>query len=418
VFCQLDTLKRCRKKKTLLEALESLPKTLDDTYERILTNIDKDYQEEARRALMWLAFSLRPLRIEEVAEAAVVDPERDTPFDPEERLHDPCNDIVEILGSLVTVSWKSVSGDASSDASASVWDAVSDSTSGGRPGEDIRLAHFSVKEYLLSDRIEKSSASGFKATSVEADYFISASCLLYILHYDGSDSKATSPDDLECFPLLQYACEFWYTHAKFIPVESRESIDCISSKFFLSDTALAAWLQVHRPNLIQEPFSFWEEASLPLYYASYIGLEAVVRVLLEHKAEVDAKDRYGRMALHGAAARGREAVVRVLLEYKADVDAKDRYGRTALLWAANRGHGVVVRLLLEHKADVGAKDRYGRTALLLAAEGGHGAVVQLLLEHKADVNAKDEAGRTALHGAAAWGHGAVVRLLEAQEKSR
>jgi hypothetical protein len=236
----LETLKRCRKKKALLEALESLPKTLDDTYERILTNIDKDYQEEARRALMWLAFSQRPLRIEEVAEAAVVDPERDSPFDPEERLHDSCNDIVEILGSLVTVSWKSVSGDASSDTWVIAGDATSDNRNGDWPGEEIRLAHFSVKEYLLSDRVEKSSASGFKATSVEADYFISASCLLYILHYDESDSKATSPDDLECFPLLQYACKFWYAHAKSIPMGSRKSIDHIASKNFLSDTALAA----------------------------------------------------------------------------------------------------------------------------------------------------------------------------------
>jgi hypothetical protein len=152
-----------------------------------------------------------------------VDPQRNPPFDPEERLHDPCNDIAEILGSLVTVSWKSVSGDASSDISFSVGDAASDDQDGDLPGKEAKLAPFSVKEYLLSDRIERSSASRFKATSVEADHLISESCLLYTLHYDGSDSKATSPDDLECFRLLQYVCKFWYTHAESIRVGSRKS---------------------------------------------------------------------------------------------------------------------------------------------------------------------------------------------------
>jgi len=30
-------------------------------------------------------------------EAAVIDPQLEPPFNPDERLHDPCNDILEIL---------------------------------------------------------------------------------------------------------------------------------------------------------------------------------------------------------------------------------------------------------------------------------------------------------------------------------
>jgi ankyrin repeat protein len=46
----------------------------------------------------------------------------------------------------------------------------------------------------------------------------------------------------------------------------------------------------------------------------------VVKLLLEHKADVNAKDRDGETALHGAASRGHEALVKLLLEHKADVN--------------------------------------------------------------------------------------------------
>jgi hypothetical protein len=382
VFCQLDALKKCRKKKALVEALGTLPKTLDDTYERILTSIEKDYEKEACRALIWLAFSQRPLRIEELAEAAVVDLNQSTDFDPEERLHDPCNNIIEILGSLVTISSKGVSSNASDDSSDSDLDFTRNDTGvhlTDLTGKEIRLAHFSVKEYLLSDRIGISSASGFRASSVEADQFISENCLLYILHYDKSDSKTTSPKDLEYFPLLQYACKFWYIHAKSIPVGSRKSIDPVIFRLFLSDTALVAWLRVHRPDRgPQNPFEISEIVSLPLYYSSFIGLEAVVRLLLEYKADVNAKNSDGWTVLRSAASRGHEAVARLLLEYKADVNAKSSDGWTALHSAASIGHEAVARLLLEYKADVNAKNNRGRTALHIAAGQGHEAVVRLL----------------------------------------
>jgi hypothetical protein len=64
-------------------------------------------------------------------------------------------------------------------------------------------------------------------------------------------------------------------------------------------------------------------------------------------------------------------VVRLLLEHEADVDAKDTDGGTALYQAAWNGHEAVVRLLLEHEADVDAKDTDGGAALRRAAEYGY-----------------------------------------------
>ena len=59
-----------------------------------------------------------------------------------------------------------------------------------------------------------------------------------------------------------------------------------------------------------------------------------------------------RTALLKAVIEGREAVVRVLVELGADINARDREGRTALLHAAIEGHEAVVRVLVELGADI------------------------------------------------------------------
>jgi ankyrin repeat protein len=63
-----------------------------------------------------------------------------------------------------------------------------------------------------------------------------------------------------------------------------------------------------------------------------------------------------RTPLHKAAENGHEAVVRLLLERKADVNAKDNDGWTSLSWAADNGHETAVKLILKKVADVKSKD--------------------------------------------------------------
>jgi hypothetical protein len=56
--------------------LSSLPRMLDDTYNRIVLAIPESVVEFARHALMWLAFSMRPLTVNdsELAEAIIIKP--------------------------------------------------------------------------------------------------------------------------------------------------------------------------------------------------------------------------------------------------------------------------------------------------------------------------------------------------------
>lgn len=79
-MCQLDALRKYLKVDLLRKALKSLPKTLDDTYARIVLSIDEEYTQDALKVLQWLAFSARPVRIEEVAEVVAVDLECDQPI--------------------------------------------------------------------------------------------------------------------------------------------------------------------------------------------------------------------------------------------------------------------------------------------------------------------------------------------------
>lgn len=326
VFCQLDVLKKCKDKRALDKALESLPETLHKTYDRILQNIDAQDQEKARHALIWLAFSNRPLEIEEVANAAVLDPQAITTFDPDERLFDP-NSILEILGSLVTRS-------------------LEDSSS-----KVIVLAHFSVQEYLISGEIKSNETSKFGIIDIVPDYFIAESCLQYLFYYDESDLKTISEKDLETFPLLKYACQFWYIHTNAIPSEIQKPTDSIL-RLFLSDTALVSWLRVHVPDS-EDNFRFKEliDIATPLHYASTVGLETVVPLLLEKGADVDAKTGSQETALQLAAKNGHAAVARLLLDRGAEVDSGDFLGRTPLYWAASRNHFMVIKLLLARNAN-------------------------------------------------------------------
>jgi hypothetical protein len=53
------------------ECLGNLPKTLDETYKRILLSTDEEYRGVIVKAFRWLCFSTRVMTIEEFAKAAV-----------------------------------------------------------------------------------------------------------------------------------------------------------------------------------------------------------------------------------------------------------------------------------------------------------------------------------------------------------
>ena len=90
----------------------------------------------------------------------------------------------------------------------------------------------------------------------------------------------------------------------------------------------------------------------PLYRGSGSDIfkdGSVLRLLLEHGADINAQNRDGRTPLYRASYLGRLEVVRLLLEHGADVE-KEKDGNTALQVAAGKGHDEIVKLLREHGA--------------------------------------------------------------------
>jgi hypothetical protein len=72
VYCQLEALRHCLPP-SLRGILVELPETLDETYERVLKEINKANREHARRLLQCLTVASRPLRVAELAEVLAID---------------------------------------------------------------------------------------------------------------------------------------------------------------------------------------------------------------------------------------------------------------------------------------------------------------------------------------------------------
>lgn len=122
----------------------------------------------------------------------------------------------------------------------------------------------------------------------------------------------------------------------------------------------------------------------------------------------------GAQAANIAALHVRQtAVMKALLDVRADVNARDDTGATALMVCALLGNEPGVELLIAHRAALGVVDKSeGATALHLAVARGHRGVVERLLAARAEVNLPDARGNTPLVYAMQTGRDDVATLLQ------
>jgi hypothetical protein len=175
----------------LRKSLATLPRTLDQTYDRILSAISEEYSEYAMRILQWLTFSARPLSVEEIAEVVAIDIARDPAFDRDEVLEDPL-EALNICSSLVTITTNEAY------------------RKFGPARRSITLAHYSVQEYLLSDRIQQGSAKQYSMREAECHSAITRSSLKYLTQL----KHPLSSEVLEVSALARYSVEFWSSHLR------------------------------------------------------------------------------------------------------------------------------------------------------------------------------------------------------------
>lgn len=103
----------------------------------------------------------------------------------------------------------------------------------------------------------------------------------------------------------------------------------------------------------------------------------------------------GFYPLHSAALHGKTKAVELLVQWKADVNARTGDGQTALMLAAINGHTATAEKLVELGADVNARNQDRQTALMLAAINGHTATVEKLLALGADRTLRNTRNQTA-----------------------
>ena len=147
-----------------------------------------------------------------------------------------------------------------------------------------------------------------------------------------------------------------------------------------------------------------------LYSAIRANDLAQIKSLLGSGTSANAEGPDGITPLMAAAETGSVEAMKMLIDRRADVNAKNTYGSTALMWSVTDPKKV--RLLLDHGADVNVAARSGRTALIVASFANPSAeVVRLLLAKGANVNVMDQRKVTPLNAATFGNDTATVRLL-------
>ena len=123
----------------------------------------------------------------------------------------------------------------------------------------------------------------------------------------------------------------------------------------------------------------------PLHDAAFLGKLEDVEVLLGQDANVNEQTATGLTPLHLASARGHDAVVKLLINKGANVDAKT--GRVDVGLYTNRP--VIATRKLPPDG--------GYTSLHLAVLCGNKKIIEMLVDNGADINARTENGNSSLH---------------------
>ncbi|PMD53069.1 uncharacterized protein K444DRAFT_572670, partial [Hyaloscypha bicolor E] len=200
VSCQIEKLNKCKTRNEIRQALATLPKTLEKSYQRILDNIGEEDHFRAVSALRWLMFSQRPLSVKELAEASIIDPNSDPAVDGDDRLESP-TDILQLLSGLVRTYHEDHLTYSSPDEK---W----------LNREVVKIAHFSIQEYLLSDHKGPRLTEVFRIEKFSSQRLIAESCLLYIdFVRERCEYNTPTHWDLErLYPLELYASRYWPHH--------------------------------------------------------------------------------------------------------------------------------------------------------------------------------------------------------------
>jgi ankyrin repeat protein len=139
----------------------------------------------------------------------------------------------------------------------------------------------------------------------------------------------------------------------------------------------AVELIADEPELVK---TYSHDGWTPLHLACFFGHPTLAETLIAQGAGVNVRsdNKMQNMPLHAAAGGRSKDAVRILLEHGAEVNARQEGGWTALHAASQNGDAEMVRLLIAAGADVQIRAANQQNALDLALTKGHPAVVEVL----------------------------------------
>lgn len=214
-------------------------------------------------------------------------------------------------------------------------------------------------------------------------------CLKFISSQDSAAYKTTILNNA----FLKYAHRFWGEHCAQLSKEDRQSLGV--SKDLLGwiiegsgSTTFQDWLREAK-FLGFSPIDF----SLDSGNAVFLACDWNLVEILEELFLVDptyninlGSDTHEHTPLLLASYRGHKAIVKLLLEQGADVNATNRFGMTPLHWASMEGKVDIVELLLEQGPNINATTKVEETSLHFASSQGPFDIVKLLFGQGANVN--------------------------------
>ncbi|KAH9959278.1 hypothetical protein BC827DRAFT_1269037 [Russula dissimulans] len=439
VFCQLEVLRHCLPP-SVRRTLNELPESLDETYERVLKEIKKPNRHHAHRLLQCLVVANRPLRVDELAEVLAVDfdnPEGIAKLNPNWRWEDEEQALLSSCSSLITIvklgdsrvvqfSHFSVKEFLTSPRFAS--------SSGDLSGYHIDLepAHTILAQACLSIllRSDDTIKNGVQKISPLTEY----AAQYWVFHARFKNVSSRLRNAME----VLFDTDKPY-FAAWVELHDIDTAAKAGSPFYLfdpkqrSDAAplyyaarcgfydLAEQLIAKYPHQVN---AHGGRCVVPLVAALAEGHFGIAELLVRNGAgaTVNVRGGYERTPLQAIAFYEYVEVARFLLEHNADVHARDREGRTPLNFLPQGGgsrkdpnvpmlFAEVARLLLQHGSDVNSRRDNGQTPLHVAAHYGRLEVARVLLEHGASVTEEDNNGRTAFRVALDRGDHKMMELL-------
>ena len=360
----------------------------------MLKEIGKTNEVYALRLLQCLTVAMRPLYVEELAEILALDfrAEGGLPELKENwRSKDQQDAVLSMCSSLVVVvPYRQV----------------------------VQFSHFSVKEFLTSDRLATSSLdiSHLRILPEPAHTVVAKACLAILLRSEDANADIEKPS-----PLISYAYKHWVGHARFEKVWIRVE-DGIRRLFDPAKPYLKSWL---RQSFIRVPvffdgYNYYNHCGSFLYYASLCGFRDLVALSIsENPQHVTGQVGLNPTPLVAALSRGHLDIAELLYEAGAPLELRNQKNWTLLHAASYIGSVDVANWLVDHSVStklqqdnhetplqlaevdghrtVNAVDNYNSTPLHLASRCGYFDMVRELLLQGADVSAQDRSHQTPLH---------------------